>query len=160
MIDDDIKGFVYRLEENEQISDPDVVYDELIRLSQIVVDLNIGYLSTPSDMNPRYYDREFKFCGVTGPVRIINKEKCQSRFNEIPFLNDVDFELQELLKNRIILIPNYFCADAFLDTNAGGSNDNKSLKQYYVANDTMKNKWGKYYEKAENGSPGKLRVSR
>lgn len=160
MLDDDIKNFVYRLEENENIEDEDVIYDEIMRQAQLVVDLNIGYMSTPNDMNPKFYNCEFKFAGVTGQMRIINKNRCKSRFNEIDFLNDIDFELQELLQNRIILIPNYFIADAYVDTNAGGSNENKSLNKYYLANETMKNKWGKYYKVSENGKPGRIVIKR
>lgn len=160
ILDDDIERFIYRIEENETLLDTDIVYDEIMRLAQLTVDLGIGYMSTPSDMNPKFYDREFKFCGITGGMRIINKNKCKSRFNDIDFLNDIDFELQELLQNRIILIPNYFIADACVDVNAGGSNDNKTLRKYYLANETMKNKWGKYYVKSQNGKPGRVKVDR
>lgn len=160
MIDDDVNKFSYRLERTEKIATPEEVYDEIIRVAQIVVDLGIGYASTPSDMNPKFYSQEYKFAGITGPLRIVNKEKCRSRFNEIPFLNDIDFELQELLKNRIILIPNYFCVDAEVDVNAGGSNDSKSLREFYSANETMRNKWGRYYEVAKDGKQGKVSVRR
>ena len=160
LLDDDINNFIYRLESNEKIEDIDVVYDELMRMAQLIVDLGIGYMSVPNDVNPKFYSSEFKFCGVTGQMRIVNKAKCKSRFNEIDFLNDIDFELQELLNNRIILIPNYFGVNAEIDTNAGGSNDKKTLEKYYTANETMQNKWGKYYKKSENGKPGRISVKR
>ena len=160
MVDDDIKSFIYRLESNEKLTDPDVIYDEIVRMAQILVDLNIGYMSTPNDINPKFYSQEFKFCGITGQLRIVNKAKCVARFNNIDFLNDIDFELQELLKNRIILIPCYFAVDAGIDTNKGGSNDDKTLRKFYIANETMKNKWGKYYEVAGTDTAGRLRVKR
>lgn len=160
LIDDDIKSFVYRIEENEKITDTSIITKEIERLAQLVYDLDIGYLSTPNDMSPMYYDREFKFVGVTGQLRIINRKKVVSRFNDIDFLNDVDFALQELLRNRIYLIPNYFIADGIVDTNSGGSNENKTAKKFDIANDIMADKWGKYYEKAGEGKAGKLRVKR
>jgi len=160
IMDDDIKNFIYRIESNEILTDADVIYDEIMRMAQIVYDLDIGYMSVPNDVNPKFYSSEFKFCGITGQMRIINRKKCKSRFNEIDFLNDIDFELQELLHNRIILIPSYFGVNADIDTNSGGSNDRKTLEKFYIANEMMKNKWGVYYKEAEDGKPGRLNVKR
>jgi len=158
--DDDIHSFVYRLESNENIKDPATATAEIERFAQIIVDLGLGYMSVPNDKSPMYYDRPFKFVGVTGQLRIVNKAKCRSTFNAIDFLNDIDFELQELLKNRIILIPCYFLTDADIDTNAGGSNDSKTTQKFAMANIEMKQKWGKYFVRSKNGKPGRLAVSR
>jgi len=158
--DDDIRSFVYRTDTNEKIKDARTATAEIERFARIVVDLGIGYMSVPNDISPMYYDRPYKFCGVTGQLRIVNKARCRAVFNDIDFLNDIDFELQELLHNRIILIPCYFLTDADIDTNAGGSNDSKSVNKFTLANIEMKQKWGKYYVASKNGKPGRLAVSR
>ena len=158
--DDDIHSFVYRNDTNSKIADSEISTSEIERIAQLVVDLDIGYMSVPNDMSPMYYDRPFKFCGITGQLRIINKAKCVARFNDIDFLNDIDFELQELLLNRIILIPCYFLTDADVDTNSGGSNDSKTMTKYTLANIEMKQKWGKYYIPSQNGKPGRISVKR
>jgi hypothetical protein len=160
IVDDDVFSFIYRLETNERIKSPEIVCCEIERLAQLLVDLDLGYCSVPNDKAPKFYDREFKFCGVTGQLRVVNKAKRKARFNDIDFLNDVDFELQELLHNRIILIPNYFLTDAGLDTNSGGSNDEKSLAKFYLANTLIQDKWGVYYVPSVKGKPGKLAVKR
>ena len=160
IIDDDIKSFSYRLETNTLIQDKETITREIERIAQLIYDLGIGYASPPIDSSPMYYDSEFKFTGVTGPVKIINKAKCKARFNEIPFLLDMDFLLQELLVNRVVLIPRYIIQDVGLNTNKGGTNDNKSVKLYMNAGDTLKNKWGKYYKPGKDAEPGKIMVKR
>jgi len=160
VIDDDIHHFIYRLENNVKVTDPKIITQEIERMAQLIVDLDISYIATPIDVNPKFYDREFKFVGIVGPLKIINKKKNKGVYNEIPFLSADDFVLQQILHNRIILISNYFTQDVGLNTNAGGSNNAKSIHQYYTSNETMKNKWGKYFVAGTDNKPGKLRVKR
>ena len=58
---------------------------------------------------------------------------------------DVDKILQELMYNRIILMPKYLAMYVKTDTNEGGDNINKNSKVIRVCNEYMKLKWGKYY---------------
>lgn len=58
---------------------------------------------------------------------------------------DVDKILQELMYNRIILMPKYLAMYVKTDTNEGGDNINKNSKVIRECNEYMKLKWGKYY---------------
>lgn len=161
IIDDDVKQICYRIDTLDKIESPEVVTRELERLGQIMLDLNIGYLSCPSDSNVKYYDRPFKFVGVNGGMKMFNRKVLKSRFDlKLKFLSDIDLQLHELLKNRIIMIPNYFCFQCSIDTNKGGSNDNKKLKDFEAENEYVSQMWGRYYEKADGGAAGKIKVKR
>lgn len=161
IVDDDIEKFMYRLDDLKDISDPVQVTSEIERLAQMLVDLDLGYLACPLDSNVKFYDRPFKFVGLTGALKIYNRPKFKARDDgKLLFLADVNVEMQELLHNRVILIPNYFCLKAALDKNAGGTNGTKTLSMYDAENDIMKNKWGKYYVKANGGKAGRINVKR
>ena len=161
LIDDDVEYFSYRTDTIEKILDKTAATREAERLGQLLADLNIGYCATPSDQALMYYDRPFKFTGVTGQFKIFNKKALKTRFKEgMKFLCDMQFEMEELLKNRIILIPEYFVNQAHMDTNEGGNNELKTLSEFNAENDIMKNTWGKYYVKAGSGSAGKIKVER
>lgn len=161
LIDDDVESLHFRLDDIKKAT-PEEASIEIERLAQIMYDLNIGYGATPSDMAVMYYDRPFKFSGVTGQLKIFNKNALKTRWKEgLKFLCDIQLELEELLKNRIILIPVYFCNKAFMDVNEGGNNSNgKSLAEFNSENDIMKLKWGKYYIKADGGKAGRVNVKR
>lgn len=163
ILDDDIKSFSYRLDKMEQITDPVVITEEIERLAQLMYDLNVGYLASPIDSNVMYYDRPFKFTGVTGALKIYNKEVFKYKAHDdfpLLYLSDMETELQELLFNRIIIIPVYFCVESYVDTNEGGNSGTKCLSQIDAENEMMKNKWGKYYEKADGGKAGRIKVDR
>lgn len=161
IVDDDIETFYYRLEELTRIESKVDVTREIERIAQLMADLDIGYACCPIDTSLKYYDRPFKFVGVTGGLKIFNRTVLDTRVSlEYKFLSDIDFELHELLKRRIILIANYFCNNAKVDTNAGGNNGNKSLREIESENDRMSLKWGKYYRKANGGSAGRVSVKR
>ena len=161
IIDDDVNAVCYRLESIEKIEDGEVVCRELERMGQLMYDLGIGYLACPSDSNVKYYDRPFKFVGVNGGMKMFNRKVVKAQFDtSLKFLTDIDFQMQELLKNRIIMIPNYFCWQCGIDTNKGGNNANKSLHDFNVENEFMGQKWGKYYQPADGSSAGKIRVKR
>lgn len=161
IIDDDVNSIVYRLETNEKLTDVEVITRELERIAQLMYDLGIGYGACPSDSNVKYYDRPFKFVGVNGGMKMYNRKVLKARFDEkLKFLSDIDFQLTELLKNRIVLIPNYFCFQCSIDTNSGGSNENKKLRDFNAENELVCNKWGRYYQKADGKSAGRIRVKR
>lgn len=161
VLDDDVNAICYRLDVLEKLSDPTTITREIERLAQICFDLDVGYLACPSDSNVKYYDKPYKFVGVNGGLKIFNKKVLKSRFEpSLKFLSDIDLQLNELLKNRIILIPNYFCFQCSIDTNSGGSNNNKKLSDFDSENEYMNQKWGRYYEMADGKSAGKIRVKR
>lgn len=161
VLDDDLKSVSFRLDNMYKLTDKQTITQEIERIAQLVSDMSIGYGASPSDMSVMYYDRPFKFVGVTSGLKFYNRKKLKARVPAgLRFLSDMDFELTELIANRVILIPNYFCTEFCLDTNKGGNNDTKSLDMFAAENEVMKNKWGKYYIKADGGKAGKLNVDR
>lgn len=126
--DDDIERFVYRMDDTTNIENKDGTPDkerataEIERVAQVMFDLHIGYAFDQPSMAPYAYDAEFKFVGMPGHIRWINKEALKATYDrEDPAASDVDMMMQELLHNRIILQPKYMCAKAFMDTNDGAS---------------------------------------
>lgn len=161
ILDDDIETFYHRTDTLVKLQDPEIVTREIERIAQVMSDLGIGYACCPIDTSVKYYDRAFKFSGVTGGLKIFNRNVLTNRVNpKYKYLSDIDFELKELLEHRIILIANYFCNNAKVDTNAGGNNGNKSLTEIESENEQMSLKWGKYYRKANGRSAGRVVVQR
>lgn len=159
--DDDLESFHYRIDTVDKIEDPVVVTREIERLAQILADTDLGYLCVPTDMNVKYYDRPFRFSGIPGSMRIYNKKKFKAYdTGEFLYLADIDVELQELMYNRIILIANYFCHKAMIDTNKGGNSFSKSMHDMNAENDVMKQKWGKYFIKGDSNKLWRINVPR
>lgn len=145
ILDDDIRHFYYRTIETETIDDPEVVTTELERIGQLMYDLKIGFGATDATIRPWNYDCEFAFKGTAGSVRWINRLAFKSKCNkELEYNYDLDVVLQELLVNRVILKPKYFCSKGETDTNSGGASAKKRNDQIASIN-LMMQKWGKYF---------------
>ncbi len=147
--DDDIEQFVYRLDTTAYIQgedgqpDKETITAEVERIAQLISDLGIGYAFDQNSIAPYAYDQEFKFVGVPGHLRWINKAAFKATYDPAdPAASDVDMMMQELLKNRVILQPRYICVKASMDTNDGAA---RTRKGHLVLIDALKNKWGKYY---------------
>ena len=148
--DDDIEKFVYRMSDTTYLELPDKRPDkervtaEIERIAQLIYDLGIGYAFDQPTMAPYAYDCEFKFVGMPGHIRWINKKALKATYDpDDPAASDVDMMMQELLHNRIILQPRYLCAKAGMDLNEGAS---RTREGHMILVDAMKNKWGKYYD--------------
>lgn len=104
-------------------------------------------------------DREFCFKGMPGHVRWINKKALKARYDlKDPAISDVDMMLQELLMNRVVLLPKYFHSYGIQASNEGGTTiDSRKNYEYRCA---MKNKWGKYYEFDFRKNTAKINVKR
>lgn len=160
-VDDDIKTFQYRMDTTDAISDPDIIDMEFLRIAQIMSDLKIGYAGITVTSKPWSYDREFQFSGLMGGVYWFNKAVYKAKYDEKAGIKeDVDKVLQELLLNRIILIPKYLSAQMGLDTNAGGSNVDKNSNMIRECNDYLKLKWGRYYSFNEKNNTANIKVPR
>lgn len=121
------------------------VTPDIERVAQMMVDLNIGWGCDDATNVPWAYDREFAFKGTAGGINWVNRKKYSSRFNEdIGYCCDTDVVFQELLKNRIVFKPKYFCAGGGADKNKGG-NSKKSRASMIASFELMKKKWGKYF---------------
>lgn len=148
--DDDIEKFVYRMSDTTYLELPDKRPDkervtaEIERIAQLIYDLGIGYAFDQPTMAPYAYDCEFKFVGMPGHIRWINKKALKATYDpDDPAASDVDMMMQELLHNRIILQPRYLCAKAGMDLNEGAS---RTREGHMILVEAMKNKWGKYYD--------------
>ena len=145
ILDDDIHHFFYRMYDTESLKDPEIITSELERVGQLMADLGIGFGATDPTIRPWNYDCEFSFKGTAGAVRWVNratfKAKCKK---ELEYNYDLDLVLQELLVNRIILKPKYFCSKGLTDVNEGGASAKKRQDQI-ASIDLMMQKWGKYF---------------
>jgi len=145
VLDDDISWFTYLNMGYDHVTDIVTPTIEIERMCQLTYDLDVALLGSPVVPIPYKYNEPFSFSGMVGPLRIYNFKHIKSRYPEIKFFGDTDFVLQELLKNRIILRPNYFVPKAKLEKNKGGMNitRNKKIQDELAA--SMKVKWGKYF---------------
>lgn len=147
--DDDIEKFVYRMNDTSYIENPDGTPDkeritaEIERIAQLIYDLGIGFAFDQPNLAPYAYDAEFKFVGMPGHIRWINRKVLKAKYDpKDPAASDVDMMMQELLHNRIILQPRYLCVKAGMDLNEGAT---RTREGHLILVEAMKNKWGKYY---------------
>ena len=159
--DDDIKDVIFRLDEpNPCKQNKERITDEIYRIAQLVHDLGIGLASNPHS-GPLYnYDKEFGWKGIPGAIKWVNRGVFQAK-RDVDVVNnfDIDIILQELLVNRITLIPKYFLLDSFIDTNAGGNSER--LRQDQIDSiGNMKLKWGKYFDFDFKKNKPTIRVKR
>lgn len=160
MIDDDVDYFIYRMEKNEKVTDPEIITAELERIGQIMFDLEIGFAAEDASIAPWNYDAEFGFAGTTGALRWFNKKVYKSKFREEVYHNcDLDVMLHELLVNRITLKPKYLCVHAGTDTNSGGNSSKTRQEQIDCAME-MKRQWGKYFDYNFKNNKPAIRVKR
>ena len=162
-VDDDLSRFSYANKTNMVvIKDKDQIDAELERVAQMISDLGIGMAALSMTDDVRKYSREFRFKGTIGLVVWFNKEALKkSRYDEkIRLKADMDFQLQELLNNRIILVPDYLRCKAIYDKNAGGNSVNKESRTVYDAVEYLKSKWGGYYSHDFKRNISKVNVRR
>ena len=165
VIDDDIKRFYYRTDntvpiDSTSFQDPSaVVMDEILGVAQMVSDLGIGFACTHPNKAVYYYNREFSFVGMAGPVRWINKKSFRARLTKDDWAqSDIDMVMQELLANRIILQPNHIVADAEIQTGKGGTAVSSRIMENY--RHAMRVKWGVHYKYDKKTNKVRINVQR
>lgn len=161
-VDDDIERFSYVNKNNMvAVTDPDVVDAELVRIAQILSDLRLGFASIRMQESVIKYNEEFRFQSTIGLVYWFNKSCLKGRYDpEVRFKADTDFELQELLYNRVIIVPEYLRAKAKYDKNRGGNNVSKNSAAVESTVEYLKNKWGRYYTHNFRTNQSKAKVRR
>lgn len=160
MIDDDVESFIYRMDKNVVIDDKETIMAEIERIAQIMTDLRVGFCAEDAAEAPWNYTQEFTFKGPPGAMRWFNKDAYKSRFREKVYHNcDIDVVLHELLVNRIILRPMYFCVKAGTDLNSGGNSSKTRREQKDCANDMLR-EWGKYFAYNWKTNKPAIRVQR
>lgn len=162
--DDDIICMNYRSDKRYPITDQDGKPDketataECERIGQLLYDLNLGLAFDNPNPAPYIYDKEFGFKGMPGHIRWINKAALKASLNvSDPATSDIDMAMQELMLNRIVLLPKYYCTRAFMDTNEGATLDRK---EHIAMTYAMKNKWGVYYDYDYRKNVAKINVQR
>lgn len=162
--DDDIEKFVYRLDDTRYLElpngypDRETITAEVERIGQLIYDLDIGLAFDQPTLAPYAYDAEFHFVGMPGHIRWINKTALKAKYDPKDHAaSDVDMMMQELRYNRICIQPRYICVKADMDTNEGAT---RTRNGHYILAESMKNKWGKYYEYDFKRNIGKIRVKR
>ena len=160
--DDDISKMIYKGKNNKvEIEDKDIIDMEFERVAQILSDLRLGFASCTMTGDVRKFNAEFLFKGITGGICWFNKECLKSRFDNMTYIKeDTDFVLQELLSNRIIIIPDYFGMQNQYDKNAGGNNVGKTSRALNQTVAYMKQKWGKYYDHNFKTNQSRINVKR
>ena len=159
-IDDDVDNFMYRMDKNIKLEDKEAIICEIERIAQIMLDLGIGFGAEDAAIAPWNYVAEFTFKGTTGAMRWYNKNVYKSRFDEKVYHNcDIDVMLHELLVNRIILRPMYFCVNAGTDTNAGG-NSSKTRQAQIDCVTEMKRRWGRHFDYNFKNNKPSIKVER
>lgn len=144
IMDDDLDEFHYVCQQNWEIHDTDIIEDELVRIAQIIYDMEIGHGMLCFRANPRNYAEEFLWHGIGGGTYWFNREKCTSRFcPEAYAVADAEFQLQELLTNRIILFPKYLVAST--SYNSGTNSQARTMDKVKDSIEWVAQKWGKYF---------------
>lgn len=163
--DDDVVKFAYRMNDTRMIEihdgEPDVttITAEVERIGQLIYDLDIGYAFDQSSIAPYSYTREFSFIGMPGHMRWINKKALKATYDsKDDAASDIDMMMQELMFNRICLQPKYFVCRAFMDTNVRVGEDDRQTHIAFV--ESMKNKWGRYYEYDFKRNIARIKVDR
>ena len=142
--DDDIQKFFYFGRFMYQQEDPELIEDELCRIMQMIVDLDLGFGALRFNQRTMDFTEEFLFTGTLGSVYFFNKSKVKGKFDpNVPTVADADFELQELLHNRICLLPRYF--GTLAGFNKGKNTQMRTNAKVMSSLDNMQKKWGKYY---------------
>ena len=163
-IDDDISSIEIISGEISNKLNEEEILNEFEKISQLIVDLNIGHASLlMGSAKPLSYQGDFKFVGLTGGVCWFNKKDMKGKYvtdGTTYTKEDQDFVLQELLLNRIILCPQYLGMHNKCDVNSGGNNTNKNVNAIKKTVDAMQNKWGKYFEHNYKNNNSKVNVKR
>lgn len=160
LIGDDIPNFIYRLDYNVKITDPELITSEIERIAQLMMDLDIGWGCDDASPAPWNYNAEFTFAGTSGGINWCKRDKYVSRYSEeVGYCCDTDVVLTELLVNRVVLKPKYLCVGGSPDVNKGG-NSKKSRASMVASFEYMKKKWGKYFDYQLDSNKIYVRVKR
>ena len=160
-MDDDIKDFKYLYDANIKSMTHEQIMYELERIAQVLMDLKLGFASFPMTIDIRKYNRQFQFKGTIGGVCLYNLECVKGKYDtNLKYKCDIDFQLQELLANRIILQTCYFTFEGKYDTNKGGNSTDKSGIAMQQNKDYLTTKWGRHISFNDKSNTIKLDIKR
>ena len=164
IIDDDVQQFAYRMDQDIPIpidkKGIETATAEIERIAQLIVDLNLGMAFDSTNGMLLNYDQEFKFKGMPGHIRWVNKPYFKAKYDyKDPASSDVDIMLQELMYNRVVIQEKYFWLRSPMEKSIG---TNEVLERQTRINSQMalKNKWGKYYKFDFRKNEARINVQR
>lgn len=159
--DDDIHDAAYLLTEVTDLKqNKELITSEVYRIAQIIYDLGIGMAYCSPTIIPYNYTQEFAWKGIPGAVKWINRSVFKARYDYKVAENfDIDIIMQELLVNRITLMPKYLNFRADTDTNAGG-NSARFRSTQLASLTNMQAKWGKYFSFNKKNNKPSINVKR
>ena len=161
IIDDDIDHFVYRKEDLTDIKDPEIVQSELTRLAQIIFDLNIGLCCGTPNGNVYSFNGEFAWTGIPGAWKIVNRTAIKARMDPSIGRNmDIDYVMQENLKNRIVLHERYLTSREYRDEITNTTGTVVSHSEIDTGLERMELRWGKYFKYIQKRNLPVVRIKR
>lgn len=161
IVDDDIDHFVYRTDKLEDITDPEIVQAELMRLGQIIFDLNIGLCAGTPNGNIYSFNGEFAWSGIPGAWKVVNRRCIKARMDPSIGRNmDIDYVMQENLYNRIVLHERYLTSKEHRDEMTNTTGTVVSKNDIDVGLEKMELKWGKYFKYIKSRNLPVVRIKR
>lgn len=159
VMDDDIETFHIVTDEDYEIYDKEEILSQLERMSNVMSDLKIGFGALYFVPDPKQYKQEIVFAGTLGSVYFFNRKELKSKFiDEAYAVADAEFELQELLKNRIVYLPRWFKTRSFY--NQGRDTQKRTASKVTQSMIWTKLKWGKYFQYNEDKNSTKIKIDR
>jgi hypothetical protein len=155
-IDDDLKGIRPLIGKNRRQTDPDVI-DQVIRNQhQVAQDLDISVFCWSRTRNTPMAQPQFQPFRVVGPVSSsfgLRGSARNRRFDpEIPGRADVDFTMQTLLKDRIVLMDMRWHFDhGRVFSGKGGNVGLLSDEDFERATRILYARWGRHLGRSKPG---------
>jgi len=159
MIDDDIERvYLLELERSQQVKDPGKLLQILINTAVMAHDLGahcFGY--TQTDIRKYRGCEPFKMLGwVGGIVGVIGREY---RFRDDKYKVDIDYCLQNLLKDRIIWQDARYYFYQSRDDNAGGNSIWRTKEGFAASIESLKQKWKGCIKVSYNASQVSIKLN-
>ncbi len=162
IMDDDLKDVVI-FRSMDKITDcPDLIFDKIIDIAQMVYDLNIPFGTTSNDLRP--YGRNKLFCPVCTPggisfynFALTTPEDLRHNSAECGMFSDSDKVIRMLAKYRLIFCFNHIVFHFDLQ---GGNTTNSYSAQVAACVANMKLKYGKYFSYSPSKKSTTINVKR
>lgn len=148
MVDDDIINFYCITGLHAQQTTQEEFVQVLINTAVMAKDMGVHCFGfTQTDIRKYRGTDPFTLCTWVGCIIGVIGRGYQFRNDK--YKVDIDFCLQNILKDRIILCNNMYYAIQKRDNNVGGNSLFRTEDEYNKSLDSLLNKWGKYLKKSK-----------
>ena len=160
MVDDDIKSLVFlQYEKNKKIKDSAYIAQVLINAAIMADDMEVGVFGFNQKWDVRKYDGSLPFKLKTWVGGVIGVVGRKLRFDEKNmFKVDIDFCLQNLLKNRILFVDNRYSFEQERDKNLGGNSIFRTEEKVKKEMSYLKKKWKGHISIGKFSNQHKIRL--